>query len=118
MGWIVSGTRVLASAELATGQRSRRKGLLGRTSFSGALVIQPCNWIHTIGMKFAIDVAFVDRNGNVIKTQRMGPNRLGMPVFGAAYVVEAESGAFARWGLHVGDELEFRGQQPTESEPT
>ncbi|MGB0469220.1 MAG: DUF192 domain-containing protein [Ilumatobacteraceae bacterium] len=116
MGWIVSGARVLASAERASHPSSRRKGLLGRTSFSGALVIEPCNWVHTIGMKFAIDVAFVDRNGTVIKTQRMRRNRLGMPVIGAAYVVEAESGAFSRWGLHVGDELEFRGQQPDTSE--
>ncbi|NDI02192.1 MAG: DUF192 domain-containing protein, partial [Actinobacteria bacterium] len=56
MGWIVSGARVLASAERASDPSSRRKGLLGRTSFSGALVIEPCNWVHTIGMKFAIDV--------------------------------------------------------------
>ena len=117
VGWIVSGARVLASAELATDSQSRRKGLLGRTSFSGALVIEPCNWVHTFGMKFAIDVAFVDRNGNVMKTQRMKRNRLGMPVFGTAFVVEAESGAFARWGLHVGDEIEFRGHQSIESEP-
>lgn len=118
MGWIVSGARVLASAELAGNQRSRRKGLLGRTSFSGALVITPCNWVHTFGMKFAIDVAFVDRKGNVLKTQRMQRNRLGMPVFGSAYVVEAESGAFARWGLHVGDELEFRGEESMETDLT
>ena len=117
MGWIVSGARVLASAELASDQRSRRKGLLGRTSFSGALVIKPCNWVHTFGMKFAIDVAFVDRNGHVVKTQRMKRNRMGLPVVSAAYVVEAESGAFARWGLHVGDELEFRGQESIDSDP-
>ena len=118
MGWIVSGSRVLASAELANDQRSRRKGLLGQTSFAGALIIEPCNWVHTIGMKFAIDVAFISRDGNVIKTQRMQRNRLGLPVFGAAYVVEAESGAFARWGLHVGDVIEFRGQQPEDVKET
>ena len=118
MGWIVSGSRVLASAELANDQRSRRKGLLGRTSFTGALIIEPCNWVHTIGMKFAIDVAFVNRDGSVIKTQRMQRNRFGLPVFGAAYVVEAESGAFSRWGLHVGDVIEFRGQQPEDVKET
>ena len=42
--------------------------------------------------------------------------RSGLPVFGAAYVVEAEAGAFARWGLHVGDELEYRGQEPDDME--
>jgi uncharacterized membrane protein (UPF0127 family) len=39
-------------------------------------------------------------------------------VFGAAYVVEAESGAFARRGLHVGDVIEFRGQQPEDVKET
>ena len=33
---------------------------------------------------------------------------VGVPVFGAAMVVEAEAGAFARWGLHVGQQIELR----------
>jgi hypothetical protein len=38
----------------------------------------------------------------------MAPHRVGVPVFKAERVVEAEAGAFARWGLHVGDVLEVR----------
>jgi uncharacterized membrane protein (UPF0127 family) len=59
-------------------------------------------------MRFPLDVAYIDRDGNVIKTLRMKRNRVGIPVRHASAVVEAEAGAFARWGLHVGDVVEIR----------
>jgi uncharacterized protein len=74
----------------------------------GALVLPRTRWIHTLGMRFALDVAFLDGNGHVVKTMRMRPNRVGIPVLPARTVVEAEAGAFARWGLRVGDDLELR----------
>jgi uncharacterized protein len=74
----------------------------------GALVLPRTRWIHTLGMRFALDVAFLDGNGHVVKTMRMRPNRVGIPVLPARTVVEAEAGAFARWGLRVGDDVELR----------
>jgi hypothetical protein len=38
----------------------------------------------------------------------MRPHRVGAPVWGARIVIEAEAGAFGRWGLHVGDVIELR----------
>ncbi len=108
MAWIVSDGRVLASAEVAVGRKERNKGLLGRESFEGALVLERCRWIHTVGMKFPLDVAYLDRDGVVVKTIHMHRHRVGAPVFRATTVVEAEGGAFARWGLHVGDIVEVR----------
>ncbi|MEZ5296373.1 MAG: DUF192 domain-containing protein [Ilumatobacteraceae bacterium] len=101
--------RVLASAEVADSRTARRKGLLGREHLDGAIVLAPCRWIHTIGMNFPIDVAFLDGDGNVVKTMQMHRNRIGVPVWSASLVVEAEAGAFARWGLRVGDVIEVRG---------
>ncbi|MFK7919125.1 MAG: DUF192 domain-containing protein [Ilumatobacter sp.] len=111
MAWLVSDARVLASTETATDRSSRRKGLLGRDGMDGALLIEPCRWVHTIGMKFPIDVAFLDANGLVIRTVQMPRHRLGMPVVRARSVVEAQAGAFARWGVHVGDVIELRSEQ-------
>lgn len=74
----------------------------------GALVLPRTRWIHTLGMRFALDVAFLDADGHVVKTMRMRPNRVGVPVFPARTVVEAEAGAFSRWGLRVGDVLDLR----------
>jgi uncharacterized membrane protein (UPF0127 family) len=108
MSWLVTEGRVLASAEVARGRRDRARGLLGRDDHEGALVLEPCHWIHTIGMHFALDVAYLDRGGVVLKTVRMRPNRVGLPVPRCRMVVEAEAGAFARWGLSVGDVVEIK----------
>ncbi len=108
MAWLVNDARVMASAELAESRVDRRRGLLGRDDFDGALVLRPCRWVHTVGMRFAIDVAYLDRDGVVIKTARMQRHRLGVPVPAARTVIEAQAGAFARWGLRVGDEVAIR----------
>jgi len=107
--WLVTDdARVLASAEVADGHRTRRRGLLGREHLDGALVLRPCRWVHTLGMRFPLDVAFLDEDGTVVKTMQMHQHRVGVPVWRASTVVEAEAGAFARWGLRVGDVVEVR----------
>ena len=106
--WIVSDARVLASVEIARDHRARGKGLLGRDHYEGALLIERCRWIHTIGMRFPLDIAYLDADGHVLKTIRMHRHRIGVPVWKARSVLEAEAGAFARWGLRVGDVVELR----------
>ncbi len=71
-------------------------------------MLRPCRWVHTIGMKFPLDVAFIDDDGTVVKTMHMHPHRIGVPVWRANLVIEAQGGAFARWGLRVGDVIEVR----------
>lgn len=106
--WLVSGGHVLASAERADDRRSRARGLLGRSGVEGALVLTKCRSVHTLGMKFAIDVAYLDPDGVVLKVVQMHRHRIGMPVWKATTVVEAQAGAFERWGLNVGDTVELR----------
>ena len=103
MPWLVSNGVVLASAEVLGRRRERVRGLLGRPGLEGAVVLSPCRWVHTIGMSFPIDVVYLDGAGVVIKTVQMPRRRIGLPVLRARTVVEAEAGAFARWGLRVGD---------------
>lgn len=114
MAWLVSDARVLASAELADSRAARRRGLLGRDDLDGAFVIEPCRWIHTLGMRFPIDVAYLDGDGTVLKTCRMNRHRVALPVRHAHLVIEARAGAFERWGLHVGDEIEIRCDEATD----
>lgn len=109
MAWLVSDGRVLASAEVASDRRQRKRGLLGRDGIEGAFIIPKCRWIHTMGMRFPVDVAYLDRDGVVVKTLHMRRRRIGIPVFRATSVVEAQAGAFSRWGLRVGDAIEVRG---------
>jgi len=108
MAWLVREGQVLASVEIAGSMRERAVGLLGRDGLDGALLLRPAWSVHTIGMRFAIDVAFLDRELRVVRTRTMRPWRLGRPVLSSRAVLEAEAGAFASWGLVVGDVLELR----------
>jgi uncharacterized membrane protein (UPF0127 family) len=108
MGWLVRDGEVLAAVEVADTARSRRRGLLGRDGFEGALVLRPCRHVHTAGMRFTLDVAFCDAEGVVVRTSMLPPWRLSPIVRRAAFVIEAEAGAFDRWRLVRGDRLELR----------
>ena len=112
MAWLMSEARVFASIDVADDHRARSKGLLGRDGIDGALAIPRCRWVHTIGMRFAIDVAYVDDANVVIKTVTMRRHRIGAPVPKSRLVVEAEAGAFERWGMRVGDPIEIRHTDP------
>lgn len=107
-GWLLRDDEVLATLECATTFRQRSRGLLGRSGLEGALLISPARSVHTFGMRFAIDVAFCDRDMVVIRTVLMRPNRLTAPTPRCRTIIEAEAGSFERWGLVAGDELEVR----------
>ena len=100
---------MLASLELAESRRARTRGLLGRDGVDGALLLRPARSVHTLGMRFAIDVAFCDADLRVIRTVTMARHRLSRPAWRARSVIEAEAGSFARWNLQPGDELEVKG---------
>ena len=114
--WLVTDGRVIASADIANDRASRRKGLCGQTQIEGAFVIPNCRWVHTFGMRVPIDVAYLDADGNVIKTVQMSKMRLGAPVWNARTVVEAQKGAFARWGINVGNKIEVRDSNNDDNE--
>jgi uncharacterized membrane protein (UPF0127 family) len=112
MAWLVRDGDVLATLEVPSTRRGRSRGLLGRDGIEGALLIRPfrpTSVIHTVGMRFAIDVAYLDRDLRVLGVTSMARWRVGYPRFGARAVVEAEAGAFARWSLRPGDLLETQG---------
>lgn len=54
---------------------SRMRGLLGRKALppGEGLLIRPCRAIHTLGMRFAIDVRFYDRRGTCVREVRQVP---------------------------------------------
>jgi len=60
--------------EVAQSVWARMRGLIGRPSFEGVLLLVPCHDIHTFGMKRPIDIAFVAADGTVIESHRnVGP---------------------------------------------
>jgi uncharacterized membrane protein (UPF0127 family) len=108
MPWLLRQGQVLASLEVAESLPERIRGLLGRDGVQGALLLRPARSVHTLGMRFAIDVAFCDRDMKVVGMARLAPHRLCLPRLRARCVIEAEAGSFERWGLSLGDQLEVR----------
>lgn len=108
MPWLVSGDRVLASLEVAGSARRRARGLLGRDALEGALWLPRTRSVHTLGMRFAIDVAYCDAEGRVLAIVTMRTWRLGRPRLRARSVVEAQAGNLQRWGITVGSTLEVQ----------
>lgn len=84
---------------------SRAKGLLGRQHLApgDALLIKPCSSVHTVGMRFSIDVVFLDRHGQVKSIVRgLKPYRTAACAK-AAGVLELAEGGCDLHGVNVGD---------------
>jgi uncharacterized membrane protein (UPF0127 family) len=108
MPWLVRDGEVLGPLEVATSLASRSKGLLGRDGIDGALLLRPAMSVHTLRMRFAIDVAYCDADLVVVDVATMAPWRFGGPRLRCRSIIEAEAGAFARWRLLAGDRLQVR----------
>ena len=109
MPWIIRDGEVLATLEVAQSHLARMRGLLGRDCIDGALLLKRTRSVHTLGMRFAIDVAYLDANLVVRSVSTMAPWRVGFPRPRARCVLEANAGAFERWRLQPGDQLELKG---------
>src|ERR1700751_1919478 len=61
--------------QIAGNGRDRRKGLLGRECLNNGegLWIVPCEAVHTFGMRFAIDLVYLDRRNIVRKVRSSVP---------------------------------------------
>ena len=113
--WTVSlartGTVVARRAAKAETLSARMIGLLGHATLpeEEGLIFEGCRSIHTVGMRFPIDVVFVDRRWMVVQVKpHLAPGRLPMPVWGAWGVVELAAGRIAKTGLRRGDQLVLR----------
>ena len=71
----VEGLPALERCWRAIRTRDRVRGLLGRDGLAPGegMLFPRCNAIHTVGMKFPIDVAFLGRDGRPVKLVRSVP---------------------------------------------
>ncbi len=85
----------------------RLVGLLGRKGLDAdeALLIIPCNNVHTCFMRFSIDVVFLDRDGAIVATvPRLRPWRIAASRPAHA-CLELAGGGIERFGLKRGQQL-------------
>lgn len=107
---VTRGTELANLVQAAHSYWARLVGLLGRSSLKQgeALLIEPCNSVHTLFMRFAIDVVYLDKSHRVVKAvSALRPFRVSMGAKGAHAVIELPSGTIASTQLAVGDELAF-----------
>jgi uncharacterized protein len=96
------------SVEVAQTFSSRTRGLLGRVMMppGTALVIRPCNSIHTFFMQFPIDVMFVSSAGVIVGIlKNLPPWRLSPLLWQSAYVIELPAGVLAATSTQSGDQI-------------
>jgi uncharacterized membrane protein (UPF0127 family) len=106
-----TGTIVARRVEWAGTSAQRRRGLLGRSGLDPeeGIYIVPCEGIHTFRMKFAIDVAFLGKDGRVLVAHHnLKPNRISRIVLRAQGVLELSAGRLRATDTDVGDIIEFR----------
>jgi len=87
---------------------TRFRGLLGTPSLAQGegLLIEPCRGVHMLGMKYPIDVAFLDRAGRVVGVcHRLAPGARSPFVRAARSALELPAGTLAAAGVTEGDTL-------------
>ena len=87
----------------------RARGLLGRTALESteALWISPCPGVHTVGMRYPIDVIFCDGGGRIVRiVESLRPGRVA-GAKDARDTCEMLAGAARAFGLTAGDRLVF-----------
>lgn len=93
---------------IADGWWSRFKGLLGRPGLAPGegLLLQPCRAVHMMGMRFPLDIAFLDQDGTVVAAY---PNLVPGARTGwhrrANGALELPAGTLAASGTREGDQI-------------
>ena len=88
----------------------RMRGLLSHPPLSAeqGYWLEPCNSVHTFGMRYALDVIFLDAGGLIVKiVENLRPWRIAGAI-GARVSLELQKGAVGRLGLTEGQKLNWQ----------
>ena len=105
---ITKNTCLAEEAVMAQALFKRMKGLLGQGGLKQgqAMVLKPCNSIHTFFMAFAIDVLFLDKENRVVKAlDNVSPFRISGIYLKAQSAIELPAGTIQATSTSPGDVL-------------
>jgi uncharacterized protein len=88
----------------------RLRGLWGRSSLptGEGLLLSPCRAVHMMGMKFPLDIVFLDSADRVVATyERLAPGRRTRFHRAARSALELPAGTIAATGTLAGDPIEY-----------
>ena len=100
---------IAGNVRFADSFRDRLFGLIGADTLAqgSGLWLNPCNGIHTFGMRFPVDIIVLDRDNRVLAVvTAFRPNRILLPRRRGFSTLELSSGSAA--GIRIGDRLEFK----------
>ena len=107
----VTQNKTLAQkVEIAGTAFKRARGLLGRASLSPqqALAIPHCQSVHTLFMKFAIDVVFIDKNKKVVGlVWGIKPFQFSPIFWKSACAIELAAGTIEATKTQIGDSIQI-----------
>ena len=104
---ITRGTVVADDVHSASSAWERAVGLIGRPELpaGGGLWLEPCSTVHTVGMRFTIDVVLLNKAGRVLAVApNVPPLRPYVSHRSTAIIVELPAGSTLQ-SVTVGDEL-------------
>jgi uncharacterized membrane protein (UPF0127 family) len=107
-GWLLRDGDVVCALEMTDSFTERVRALRGRPGCDGGLHLPGVRSVHTAGMKFPLDVAFLTEELVVVRLLRMAPWRVTLSRRGVTSVLQTEAGSLERWGVRVGDQLVIR----------
>jgi uncharacterized membrane protein (UPF0127 family) len=103
--------RVLSKeCTVAASFRTRLIGLLNHSELARdeSLLLEPCNQVHSMFMRFPIDVVFLSKENTVIAVSELKPWRMTKIHFKASRVLELPLGRCRELNLKPGDQLEMK----------
>ena len=105
---------------VAFDSKTRKTGLLKHDSLAdgSAMLIAPTNAVHTFFMRFPIDIAFVNRDGLIVKTYAAVPPWRIAAALRAHAVIEMPPGTLAKNETGVGDILSISQEDRSDPDKT
>lgn len=107
---VVKGQIICEKVELANTFFKRFIGLMYRKHMepNEGLLLDPCNEIHTFGMKFSIDTITFSSDNKIIEMDvDVRPRRVRPKVKNGKKVLELVAGTIEKYDLELGDTVEF-----------
>jgi uncharacterized protein len=109
---IQADSRLLLASSVAVADsfRHRLRGLLARPPLEAGqgLLLLECRSVHTVGMRFPIDVAFLDLDGTVVRSiAGLGPWRVGLGGSRAVHALELPAGRLSETATVPGVRLQW-----------
>jgi uncharacterized membrane protein (UPF0127 family) len=110
------GSTIGEAIEVAETASQKVKGLLGRECLEEGqgLLFKGAGSLHTLFMRFPIDIIYTDKRGKVVKTAgAVRPFKLVAAPLRCYYAIELPAGAIAASNTQAGDHLSFDDEPET-----